>query len=133
MIDTSHCNEYYDATCIWAREHGLYDGDDPDAWYLKRRLDYLDTYADHERKGLTKCVLVKDLAPHSFEFSMYRRKRRPMGPDFEGGVEELLTDEWEFWFNGGLIFHGRHDGGGDGGAPTFAVNLNPGIGWSIHT
>jgi len=39
----------------------------------------------------------------------------------------------ERWFNGGLIFHGPHDNGGDGGAPTFSVNLLPQDGWSIHT
>jgi len=39
----------------------------------------------------------------------------------------------ERWFNGGLIFHGPHDNGGDGGAPTFSVNLSPQDGWSIHT
>lgn len=36
------------------------------------------------------------------------------------------------WF-GGLIFHGSHDGGGDGGAPSFSVCLSPVDGWSIHT
>lgn len=34
---------------------------------------------------------------------------------------------------GGLIYHGQHDGGGNGGAPTFSVNLTPTNGWSIHT
>ena len=34
---------------------------------------------------------------------------------------------------GGLIYHGQHDGGGNGGAPTFSVNLIPTAGWSIHT
>ena len=38
-----------------------------------------------------------------------------------------------FWFNGGLIFHGPHDNGGDGGAPTFSVNLGVGYGWAMHT
>lgn len=37
--------------------------------------------------------------------------------------------------NGGFIFHGVHDGGGNGGAPTFSVELNPDKNshWSIHT
>ena len=34
---------------------------------------------------------------------------------------------------GGLIYHGPHDGGGNGGAPTFSVNLTPMNGWRIHT
>jgi hypothetical protein len=35
--------------------------------------------------------------------------------------------------NGGLIYHGKHDNGGDGGSPTFSVCLEPTNGWSIHT
>lgn len=37
--------------------------------------------------------------------------------------------------NGGFIFHGRHDNGGDGGFPTFSVSLenNTNPHWSIHT
>lgn len=34
---------------------------------------------------------------------------------------------------GGLIFHGSHDGGGDGGMPSLSVCLSPVDGWSIHT
>ena len=34
---------------------------------------------------------------------------------------------------GGLIFHGVHDNGGDGGAPTFSVNIKKSHGWSLHT
>ncbi len=37
------------------------------------------------------------------------------------------------WFVGGLIYHGEHDRGGDGEAPTFSVNLTPQNGWSVHT
>lgn len=48
------------------------------------------------------------------------------------GVEHKNQKE-SFWFNGGLTFHGKHDNGGDGGAPTFSVNLSPSDGWEIHT
>lgn len=34
---------------------------------------------------------------------------------------------------GGMIYHGKHDGGGNGGSPTFSVCLEPTSGWSIHT
>jgi len=36
---------------------------------------------------------------------------------------------------GGFIFHGPHDGFGNGGAPTFSVSLDQDkiTGWSIHT
>jgi len=46
---------------------------------------------------------------------------------------EPIRQEYQEWFNGGLIFHGPHDNGGDGGAPTFSVNLMPSHGWNIHT
>ena len=45
----------------------------------------------------------------------------------------LFSPEGTFWMNGGLIYHGAHDGGGSGGAPTFSVNLTPTNGWAIHT
>ena len=57
--------------------------------------------------------LFRDFAPHSFEFVRMRNGMR--------------------LYNGGLIFHGSHDGGGNGGAPTYSVSLNPVDGWSIHT
>jgi hypothetical protein len=85
---------------------------------LQDKLNYLDTYADHERQGLTKCVISYDWAPYSFSFLMMRRD--------ENG-------EYQPWFNGVLIFHGSHDNGGDGGSPTFSVCVNPTDGWSIHT
>ncbi len=36
---------------------------------------------------------------------------------------------------GGMLFHGPHDNGGDGSAPTFSVSLdnNTKPHWSIHT
>ena len=83
---------------------------------LAEMLAYLDTYASHRD---TRCQLYKDFAPLSFAFMMQVRKS-PEG-------------EFENWFNGGLIFHGTHDGGGNGGAPTFSVCLNPTDGWSVHT
>ena len=86
---------------------------------LQKMLDYLASYADHDENGRTRCVLYRDFAPLSFAFTMEVRK----SPE----------DEYEYWFNGGLIFHGPHDNGGDGGFPTLSVNLNPTDGWSVHT
>lgn len=48
------------------------------------------------------------------------------------GVDHERTEGGP-WFSGGLIFHGPHDNGGDGGMPTLSVNLSEGYGWSIHT
>lgn len=66
----------------------------------------------------SKTTLYSDFAPHSFGFD-----------------KEFLHEsgEWRFAYNGGLIYHGPHDSGGDGGAPTFSVSLDPHHGWSIHT
>lgn len=39
----------------------------------------------------------------------------------------------EYSSNGGIMFHGKHDGYGSGSAPTFSVSLTPVDGWEIHT
>jgi hypothetical protein len=46
-----------------------------------------------------------------------------------------ISSEGKCILNGGFIFHGPHDGFGNGGAPTFSVCLDPEkeAGWSIHT
>lgn len=83
---------------------------------LKRLEDY--------QADLT--VLVKDYAPFSFEFAHYYE-------DANNGTHEIDGTMYRMFINGGLIFHGQHDGGGCGSAPTFSVNLTPSTGWSIHT
>lgn len=84
-------------------------------------LDYLATYACHNGDNTrTKCRLYKDnWDDMSFDFKMY--------------VKNEKTGEYEYWFNGGLVFHGKHDGFGSGSAPTFSVCLTATDGWSIHT
>jgi hypothetical protein len=62
--------------------------------------------------------LGKDFAPYSFTF--WTEKKTADG-------------QWKERINGGLIYHGHHDNGGDGGSPTFAVSLSPCDGWAIHT
>jgi hypothetical protein len=59
-------------------------------------------------------MLYEDFAPYSFYWE-------EIGPNGKRSM------------NGGLIFHGQHDGGGNGSAPTFSVNLTPMSGWAIHT
>ena len=70
---------------------------------------------------LTDCLsdgwtveLYTDFAPYSFFWTEYCPTRQ----------RGLI---------GGLIYHGEHDRGGDGGAPSFSVCLTPTSGWSIHT
>lgn len=74
---------------------------------LQQQLDRLEQIAVNTRSS---CRLFKDFSPQSFTFSMSN-----------------------IGLHGGLIYHGRHDNGGDGSAPTFAVSLTPVQGWSIHT
>jgi len=71
----------------------------------------LENYSD---KGYT-VTLYSDFAPHSLYF-------------------EITMNE-NLVLNGGFIFHGHHDGFGNGGAPTFSVCIDPENkpGWSIHT
>lgn len=50
-------------------------------------------------------------------------------------LEFVVKEKERFVLNGGFIFHGKHDGFGNGGAPTFSVSLSQDkfTGWSIHT
>lgn len=79
---------------------------------LQNCLDNLDRF-DVNNNAETE--IYTDFAPKSFYF--VRKK---------DGI---------FWGNGGIIFHGNHDNGGDGGYPTFSVSLdgNTEARWQIHT
>lgn len=118
-LDLSRCQDHFLAVQDFAREAGRLDD-------FLGRLEQL-VWGDLSDEDLTcwgrpckvRVRLFKDFAPHSFEF-----------------VKEVLykgETEWTFQYNGGLIFHGSHDNGGNGGAPTYSVNLSPQDGWSIHT
>jgi hypothetical protein len=78
---------------------------------LEEKLDQLTRYLNNP--GWT-VELYTDFAPMSFIWAEY-------SPEHQRGML------------GGLIYHGAHDGGGNGSAPTFSVNLTPSNGWSIHT
>jgi len=67
-------------------------------------------------------IIYRDFAPYSFGWTRYRK------PFEEGRMNREDID-----MNGGLIFHGQHDGYGSGSAPTFSVCLTPTNGWEIHT
>ncbi len=118
--DRKHLSEVF----IFAREIGMCDD-------LKEQLGRLNTYSQHDdsERGKTRCRLYKDFAPQSFSFVMDKHRDYVLNPD----DREFDEDGYTPWFGGGLIFHGSHDNGGDGGAPTFSVNLTPQSGWSIHT
>lgn len=82
---------------------------------LQSKLDYLNNYGSGANKE-TKCLLYKDFAPNSFEFTMLEKRNGEFSP----------------MFNGGLIYYG--DGESGVGSPQFSVRLNTtGSGWSINT
>lgn len=110
MLDTSQAESLLAGARAYADNINLREN-------LEEQLRYLDGYAERGDRGRTRCVLYPDGAPYSFGFVMQARRE---------GV-------YEFWFNGGLLLHGPHDGGGNGGSPTFAVCLQPTVGWSVHT
>lgn len=60
--------------------------------------------------------VFNDFAPHSFEF---------VRKDSEG----------RYISNGGIIFHGPHDGYGSGSFPSFSVSIDDSkeTRWQIHT
>jgi hypothetical protein len=60
------------------------------------------------QNGGKPAIIIKDFAPYSFNWQACG-------------------------MFGGLIYHGPHDGGGDGGAPTFSVSLTPTHGWQLHS
>jgi len=67
------------------------------------------------KQGDTEVRIYSDFTPYSFSWVWHHLKEN-----------RNLTV-------GGMIYHGKHDGGGNGSAPTFSVCLEPTSGWSIHT
>ena len=97
------CPEHLDAVLLFA-----------DATNQRAQLDaQLNRLFDFLPDGWT-VELYSDFAPYSFAWTEFDPTHRRC-------------------INGGLIYHGSHDGGGNGGAPTFSVCLTPTTGWSIHT
>lgn len=90
---------------------------------LQRCLDRIKQTDENIRTNRNADVethIYTDFAPLSFEFCRVEYKN---GRDYKP----------DFLSNGGIIFHGSHDGFGSGSAPTFSVCLEPTNGWSIHT
>ena len=61
-----------------------------------------------------KCVIYNDHAPMSLYFNISDARN-----------ERIM--------NGGIIYHGSHDGFGSGSAPTFSVAIDETNGWGLHT
>lgn len=109
QLGSSPCS-YFDEVITFAKSKNLWDCPDTSTDNPLRpclvRLARINVFTFEKTGQLVR--LYKDFAPYSFTFS---------AGDFYGG----------------LVYHGSHDGGGDGSSPTFSVNLNPVNGWSIHT
>lgn len=74
---------------------------------------------EHWKRADSRVHIHSDFAPLSFYFvKMFCH------PD---------TKEWLRDYNGGIIFHGKHDGHGSGAGPSFSVTLDKADGWRIHT
>ena len=80
---------------------------DPSIIHCLKRLKRVDANVGSET------TIYPDWAPHSLYFV---RK-------YKDGSK---TD-------GGIIYHGSHDGYGSGAAPTFSVSITGSQGWSTHT
>jgi len=112
-VDES-CQEHFQKVAAFAAEY-------PERLIqFVNKLEYLSTYGER-REDVTsvRTVLTADFAPYSFNFYTF------------------WNDEETPFMRGGLIFHGSHDNGGDGGAPTYSVNINPVTAehgeWRVHT
>jgi hypothetical protein len=114
--------DHFASVVAFAQRIGLYEPVQTEerTSSLKGRLDYLAGYGGKNEAGedTSRVRLFKDWAPYSFGFVIERR---------------VQDGSWKHFMNGGLLYHGTHDGNGSGEAPTFAVTLTPTSGWSIHT
>lgn len=112
--------EHFDEVEAFAKKAGKLES-------LHHKLSKL-CYGDRSDEELTlygkpakiRVHLIPDFSKYSFVFTVEAQ--------YEGRGEE-----WAHQYNGGLIFHGPHDNGGDGSGPTYSVTMSPTDGWSIHT
>ena len=73
----------------------------------------LDSLCRWTRNSGYEVWVGSDFAPRSFTFA--------------------VNNDGKHLINGGMIFHGKHDNGGDGSAPTYPVCVTPSNGWRLHT
>ena len=85
-------------------------------------------------KGVTSASIAKLIQSRGYRVTNVKGKARlylDFAPLSFGFV--ILKDSGAAWINGGVIFHGAHDGYGSGSAPTYAVSVGGADGWQIHT
>jgi hypothetical protein len=112
--------DHYDKVVAFAKEVGLYEDPGNKTNTLANRLSYLENYGGKGEDGTDRMRvrLIRDCAPMSFYFLL---------------EQKTADGAWGRVIEGGLLYHGSHDGNGSGAGPTFAVTLDPTVGWSIHT
>lgn len=96
---------------------------------LRDKLIYLHTYSCRNERGeldlsLRRCRMYPD---HYDDFDFNFVLENPVKK-----VTDAKVTEWQRWFNGGMVFHGAHNGYGSGGFLT-SVCVEPTHGWAIHT
>lgn len=110
---------------------------------LEKQLSNLALWGNYDMPDTIHCVISPDFAPLSFCFALYveckpdyDKKLSRYGSWDHGRYMVEMFPQLEgraLYIHGGLIFHGKHDNGGDGSAPTFSVNLTSTNGWGTHT
>jgi hypothetical protein len=100
--------------------------------YTNGRLNEIIEFADNNKLTLELYTTLSRFYRHlanGYNVELY--------PDFApmSMTFAIKNDDGTVSLNGGFIFHGNHDNGGDGGAPTFSVSLDNDSKprWSIHT
>jgi hypothetical protein len=113
LIVAPQCHEHFDQVLAFADSKGIREA-------LEKKLVHLHLYGTTWKDPeVTRCLLIKDFAPNSFNFIMSKR-RSP-------------NDSYVEWFGGGLTFHP----GAGANDQTLAISLARGDAdlprWEIHT
>jgi hypothetical protein len=115
-----NCEDYFEEVEAFARESGQLESFHGQLAHLTHGHQSDEELALFgSRIAEFRTVLFHDFAPHSFAFEMQYKKEE--------------DEEWKHFMNGGLIYHGPHDGYGSGGSPTFSVTVDKAEGWRVHT
>ncbi len=105
------CQEHFDTVMLFAAENGLQHK-------LAERIEYLAYYAENGDVGKTRCSLFYDFAPNSFTFTIERRQ---------------VDGSYQYWFNGGLIFHDAGSSGSEYPVLSVRVGDTNESDWGVHT
>jgi len=105
-----YTNGYLDEIKAFAKTH-------PNGESLTESLQALETICKNREWDAVQ--ISKDFAPMSLYFQIVKNDEH--------------TDTANCMLNGGIIYHGSHDGFGSGSSPTLSVTMDKADGWRIHT